>query len=180
MKIRPFVFCLLSALLLASPAQAKETTRFVESDSHSVFTGLFESVWARLRSINPQSQQSANTEIVYSAGIRGAESTDTLMKPYWKDDLTQNVAFQAELASFNEAQSRMDQGKLEDAISRFDDFLQQYGDSALRPNALFGKSISLAGIGEQAESLATMRQFVDENPSHPLVDDAMKVIDSLN
>ena len=73
----------------------------------------------------------------------------------------------------------MDQGQLEAAVRSFDDFLQQYGDSALRPNALFGKSISLAGIGQTADSLAAMRQFVDENPSHPLVDDARQVIDNL-
>jgi TolA-binding protein len=73
----------------------------------------------------------------------------------------------------------MDQGKLDEAVSRFDEFLQRYGDSALRPNALFGKSLCLAGLGKQAESLAIMQQFVDENPGHPLVDDARKVIDQL-
>lgn len=180
MKIQPIVICLLSALLLGSPLQAKETTRFVETDSHSVFTGLFQSVWARLRSISPQSQESANAKVEYSAGIRGAEATDTLLKPYWKDDLTQNQGFQAELESFGTAQTKMDQGQLQEAVVSFDQFLQQYGDSALRPNALFGKSISLAGIGKNDDSRATMRQFVDENPAHPLVDDARKVIENLN
>ena len=173
--------CLASSLLPGSPPQAQETTRFVETDrQHSVFTGLFQSVWARLRALNPQGRESANAEVVYTAGIRGAEATDTLLKPYWKDDLTRDASFQAELASFSEAQSRMDQGMLEEAVSRFDDFLQQHGDSALRPNALFGKSLSLAGLGKQTESLAVMQQFVDENPGHPLVDDARKVIDELN
>lgn len=180
MKIQPIVICLLSALLLGSPAQAKETTRFVETDSHSVFTGLFQSVWARLRSISPQSQESANAEVEYAAGIRGAEATDTLLKPYWKDDLTQNSAFQAELESFGAAQTKMDQGQLREAVDSFDQFLQQYGESSLRPNALFGKSIGLAGIGQIDDSLATMRQFVDENPAHPMVDDARKVIETLN
>jgi len=180
MKIYTIMASLLAALLLGSPGHAQETTRFVETDSHSVFTGIFQSVWARLRSLNPQLQESANAEIHYTAGIRGAEATDTLLKPYWKDDLTRDPGFQAELASFSEAQLKMDQGKLQDAVANFDQFLQHYSDSSLRPNALFGKSISLAGMGQKADSLAIMRQFVDENPAHPLVDDARKVIASLN
>ena len=181
MKNYWIVFCLASALLTGSPLQAQETTRFVETDTqHSVFTGLFKSVWARLKALNPQGQESANAKVVYTAGIRGAEATDTLLKPYWKNDLSQDEAFQAELTSFSEAQSRMDRGNLEEAVDRFDDFLQQYGNSSLRPNALFGKSLSLAGLGKQAESLALMQQFVDENPGHPLVDDARRVIDELN
>lgn len=180
MKIQPLVICLLSAVLLGSPGYAKESTQFVETETHSVFTGLFKSVWARLRSVNPQPRESASADIQYTAGIRGAEATDTLLKPYWKEDLTQDTGFQAELESFGEAQTRMDQGNLEDAVRYFDEFLQQYGDSALRPNALFGKSISLAGIGQSSDSLDTMRQFVDENPTHPLVDDARTVIDNLN
>ena len=179
MKMQPIAVCLAAALLAASPVPAQETTRFVETESHSVFTGLFKAVWARLRSLSPQSRHTASAEVHYTAGIRGAEATDTLLKPYWKDDLTQDAEFQAELESFGEAQTKMDQGQLEAAVRSFDDFLQQYGDSALRPNALFGKSISLAGIGQTADSLAAMRQFVDENPSHPLVDDARQVIDNL-
>jgi len=180
MKTQPIVICLAMALLAGSPAQAQDTTQFVETESHSVFTGFFRSVWARLRSLSPQSQQTAKADVHYTAGIRGAEATDTLLKPYWKDDLTQNPEFQAELASFGEAQAKMDQGKLQEAVKSFDDFLQHYGDSALRPNALFGKSLSLAGIGRKEDSVATMRQFVDENPTHPLIDDARKVIENLN
>lgn len=180
MKTQPIVICLAVALLAAAPAQAQNSTQFVETESHSVFTGLFKSVWARLRALSPQSQQIARADVHYTAGIRGAEATDTLLKPYWKDDLTQNPEFQAELESFGQAQAMMDHGNLQQAVKSFDDFLQHYGDSALRPNALFGKSLSLAGLGKKADSLATMRQFVDENPTHPLVDDARKVIDNLN
>lgn len=180
MKTQPIIICLVVALLAAAPVQAQDSTQFVETESHSVFTGLFRSVWARLRSLNPQRQQSATAAVHYTAGIRGAESTDTLLKPYWKDDLTQNPEFQAQLASFGKAQAMMDQGKLQQAVESFDEFLRQYDDSPLRPNALFGKSISLAGIGKNADSLATMHQFVEENPTHPLIDDANKVIASMN
>jgi outer membrane protein assembly factor BamD (BamD/ComL family) len=114
------------------------------------------------------------------AGSRGAETTDTLLKPYWKADLTRDENFQAELEKFSLAQYKMDKGDLEAAVDLFDGFLSQYKRSDMRPNALFGKSISLANIGQREQSLAVMRQFVDENPNHPLVEDAKQVINLLN
>ena len=180
--MKKFLLPLLLFALAAPWAQtaAQETTTIVETNSHSVFTGLFRSVWARLKSLNPSVRESASGEVTYTAGIRGAEATDTLLKPYWKDDLTQDEAFQAELQSYSLAQLKMDQGELDAAVKSFDDFLAQFGNSDLRPNALFGKSVSLAGIGQADQSLATMQQFVDENPSHPLIGDAQRVIDELN
>ena len=137
-------------------------------------------MWAKLKSLNPTAKQSAKSTQVYTAGIRGAESTDTLLSPYWKDDLTQDEQFQAQLEKFSLAQLAMDQGELETAVTSFDGFLDEYGQSDLRPNALFGKSISLAGLGQLEESKAAMQLFVDENPNHPLVSDAEQVISELN
>jgi len=180
MKHILLVSCLLIAPVLATPVQAQDSVAVVETRSHNVFTGLFQSVWARLKSLNPSAKESANSDVVYTAGIRGAESTDSLLKPYWKDDLTQDVNFQAELQKFSLAQIRMDRGELESAVKSFDGFLDEYEQSPLRPNALFGKSISLAGLGQTEQSLSTMQLFVAENPNHPLSGDAKLVIQELN
>ena len=162
------------------PTVTQAATTINETSSHSVFKGLFKSVWAHLKSYNPTRKQSAKSTQTYVAGIRGAESTDTLLKPYWKADLTQDKRFQAELEDFSQAQSKMDEGKLEAAVQLFDGFLSTYRQSAMRPNALFGKGISLAGIGQKQQSRAIMRQFIDENPNHPLRKDAGQVIKQLN
>ncbi|MCP4877877.1 MAG: hypothetical protein GY896_20675 [Gammaproteobacteria bacterium] len=180
MKKLLLVICCLSSLMLTLPTAAQDTTTIVETSSHSIFTGLFKSVWARLKSLNPAQKESARSDVLYNAGIRGAESTDTLLKPYWKDDLTRDEEFQAELQMFSLAQLKMDQGKLEDAVGAFDTFLGEFGQSNLRPNALFGKSISLAGLVRKEESRNTMQQFVDENPNHPLIVDARQVIAELS
>lgn len=177
-KISIIVPCLI-ALTLTSPVNAQDTTTLVEANSHNALTGLFRSVWAHFKSFNPSQQESANSETVYNAGIRGAEATDSLLQPYWKGDLSRDQQFQAELQDFNLAQTKLDQGNLDAAVGLFDDFLQKFGQSALRPNALFGKSISLAGIGKTEQSLTTIRQFIEENPRHPLVKDAKLVIDEL-
>lgn len=174
------IFCCLGAVSAAPALAIQGSTTIVEGSSHSVFTGLFKSVWARLRELSPSQKESANAEQVYTAGLRGAEATDTLLKPYWKNDLIEDPAFQAQLKALSLAQARMDQGELSAAIDAFDRFLETHGDSSLRPNALFGKSLSLAGTGENDAARAAMRQFLDENPNHPLATDAKQVIDALD
>lgn len=179
MKKILLVICCLCIPLFSAATPAQDSATIVESETHNVFKGLFQSVWARLKSLNPSSKETANVDVVYTAGIRGAESTDTLLKPYWKDDLTDDEAFQAELQKFSLAQLKMDRGELDSAVKSFDSFLDEFAQSDLRPNALFGKSISLAGLGQNEKSLATMRQFLEENPNHPLNDDARLVITEL-
>ena len=177
-KLLIIMFCVGSITANARAMALNETT-ITESNSHSVFTGLFRSVWAHLKTLNPTQWQSAKSTRTYVAGIRGAESTDTLLKPYWKADLTQDEGFQAELVEFSRAQHQMDKGDLQAAVELFDGFLIEYTHSNMRPNALFGKSISLASIGQSERSMAVMRQFINENPNHPLVGDAKQVIDAL-
>jgi TolA-binding protein len=178
-KLLMIVLCA-GSLIANVPLIAQDSSIVInDSETHSVFTGFFKSVWAKLKSLNPTQKQSAQSTQVYTAGIRGAESTDTLLQPYWKDDLTQDEEFQNELQKFSLAQQKMDKGELEAAVKSFDEFLQEYSQSSLRPNALFGKSISLAGIGRNEQSLSTMQQFVQENPNHPLVADANQVINEL-
>ena len=179
MKKFLLVTCLVSLLSPLAPLQAGDAAIVVKAEDHNVFEGLFQSVWARLKAFNPGASESANAEIEYSAGIRGAEATETLLKPYWKDDLSEDEAFQAEVQQFGVAQMQMDRGELDRAVHSFDGFLRDFAHSDLRPNALFGKGISLAGLGKNDASLATMRQFLDENPNHPLNSDARRVIDEL-
>ncbi|MFT5218199.1 MAG: TolA-binding protein [Planctomycetota bacterium] len=164
-----------------NPAVAQDSTVILnENESHSIFTGFFKSVWVKLKSLNPTQKQAATVNRTYTAGIRGAEATDTLLKPYWKDDLTQDENFQKELQQFSLAQLKLDQGELQSAVESFDGFLDQYRQSSLRPNALFGKSISLAGLGKKSQSVTSLELFVSENPNHPLVVDAQEIIKQLN
>lgn len=184
MKKLILLICCISGPTIAFPLVAQDTQtqtgQIYESKSHSVFKGLFLKVWGKLKSVNPTQKQSAKVEQVYAAGIRGAESADTLLKPYWKDDLSQDQEFQTELQLFSNAQLNLDKGELEDAVKEFDTFIDKYQQSSLRPNALFARSIGLAGIGKKDLSTTSMQLFLDENPNHPLIDDAREILSELS
>lgn len=184
MKKLILLICCIGGSAIAFPSVAQntqaQTGQITQTETHSVFKGLFLSVWGKLKSINPTQKQSATAEQVYAAGIRGAESTDTLLKPYWKDDLSQDEEFQAELQFFSKAQLKLDKGELEDAVKEFDAFIDTYQQSSLRPNALFARSISLAGVGKEDLSISSMQLFMDENPNHPFIDDAREILSELS
>lgn len=159
--------------------EAKDGSIIQETTTHNIFKGLFLKVWNKLRSLNPSLKQSARTVEAYTVGIRGAESTDTLLQPYWKDDLSQDEEFQLELRQFTLAQQKLDQGDLEAAVSAFDQFIDTYQESSLRPNALFARALSLAGLGQIEFSLASLLLFIEENPQHPLIEEARQIIDEI-
>ena len=177
-KLINILSMILLAVMISGPLQGQTVIK--QKETHSVFKGIFYSVWSRLRSLQPHQRQQARSNTVYTAGIRGAESTETLLQPYWKGDLTQDEAFQAELKQFGNAQQLMDKGDLKASTDAFGGFIKQYGNSNLLPNALFSKGICDAALGNKDEAVKNISQFIESNPNHPLVADAKQVLSELN
>ena len=162
--MRKILLLLLPMLIMAgTPVQAQQAP-IKQTETHSVFKGLFLQVWSKLKALNPHQRQSARSSSTYTAGIRGEEATETLIQPYWKDDMAQQL---------------LDKGDLQASSQAFGDFIQQYADSDLLPNALFAKSLSHAGLGDNKQALASMQQFVQSYPKHPLNADAQEILGQL-
>lgn len=172
---------LLIALVLlstASMAQQVPTVNITQQQSRNVFTGVFSSVWARLRSMNPTARHSAQSAVTYTAGIRGAEATGSLLQPYWKGDLTEDPGFQKQINAFQRAQNMLDQGQLEQGLTEIQQFVRDYPGSALMPNALFSVALSQAATGDTA-ARNTLELFIRDYPNHPLVTDAQFLLQQL-
>ncbi len=161
-------------LLLSLPVNADLVIK--QTESHSVFKGVFLSVWSKLKAVSPSERQSAKSTVEYTAGLRGAETTETLIQPYWKDDLSQDQVFQTELKDYSQAQHLMNQGDLQASTQAFDSFIQQHEKSELVPNALFAQSLSYAGVCDIQMANAGMNKFIENYPRHPLVVDARQVV----
>jgi TolA-binding protein len=148
----------------------------VTTEKHSVFKGLLYEVWSRLRALSPKQEQSTEKHVVATAGIRGAETTTSLMHPYWKDDRTQDPEYIKELAEYTHARQIAENGDLKGAIKALSTFVDTYGKSELKPDAQFALGISYAGAGNREASISTLQTFVKQYPKHPLVADAEQVI----
>jgi TolA-binding protein len=185
MKTLKWIIAVWLLSMLAGPvavATEQQAAAIRETETHSVFKGSMYSIWSKLRALSPKAnvEETARGQVVVTAGIRGAESTDTALKPYWKEDRTDDPAYLQQLKSFNSAQELVDGGKLKEAIANLDNFMRQYPDSDLLPNAVFAQAMALAGTGERENSIKHFKKFVKENPKHPLKADAEAAIAELS
>ncbi|HHO59081.1 MAG TPA: tetratricopeptide repeat protein [Thiotrichales bacterium] len=174
----------IAVLAFSVVAQAQDNRReqavVVQKESSSVFKGLLYRVWGRLRALNPQLKTNKTRHrSTVTMGIRGAETTTTLIEPYWKDDKSDDPAYVQELNAYTRAQQFAEDGELEKAVKALSAFLEKYDDSELKPNARFALGISQGGLGDAAGSIETLQLFIEENPKHPLAPDARQVIAEL-
>ena len=168
------------ALSLAAEQQVSSNDQIViKTEQKSVFKGLLYKVWGRLRAFTPQANNRNRNRTAVTAGIRGAETTDSLINPYWMDDKTDDPDYIKELTEYTKAHQLAEEGDLQSAVKALSAFIENHGDSDLKPNAQFALGISYGGLGQNKPGVDAMQAFVSDNPKHPLVADAKQVIAEL-
>ena len=172
------MFCL-PALSVAAEQVNSGSKVVVQKEQQSVFKGLLYRVWGKLRSLSPRMSQRNRSRSVITAGVRGAETTDSLIDPYWKGDKTDDADYIKELTAFNNAHQLAENGDLRSAVKAFSVFISEHSESDLKPNAQFAMGISYGGMGQVKSSVDTLNAFVKDNPAHPMVADARQVITEL-
>jgi len=179
-KPLPILFLFLTSSL-ASASVSLDRTIKEKGDELSEVSAMLEGNEGRLRALNPQlkTNETRNRTMVATMGIRGSETTSTIIEPYWKGDKTDDKAYIVELTQYTHAQQYAEDGDLQKAVLALNKFLDEYSDSELRPNAQFALGISQGGLGDVKASKETLQAFVDDNPKHPLVIDAKQVIAEL-
>lgn len=164
----PLAACLIAALLAVAPAGAQT----------SAMKDLLGNLWARLRAATPRANPVIATTTV-TAGLRGAEATESELKPYWKSDREQDPASLAERQALDNAQSLADAGNYAEAARAFEAFVQANPRSPLAPNALFGAALARAALGERSQAASALESFLKQNPQHPLAKDAEQALAAL-
>jgi len=163
----------LAALLLLVPAPPAQAQATQASQSSSV-KDMLGKMWARLRAATPRSQSSSGN-VTVTAGLRGAEATESELKPYYRGEREQA----AERAALDKAQALADAGNYAEAAKAFDAFVQDNPKSPLTANALFGGALARAAMGDTARAKAGFEDFIKREPQHPLAKDAEQALAAL-
>jgi TolA-binding protein len=167
------IFTLFLGLLLAIPGFAAEPAKPAAS-------GLITNALRGLTALLPKPETApADSTAVSTIGIRGSESTATLVNPYWKDDRSNDPAFAAELNAYTEAQNLLQAQKWTEAQQAMTRFLAEHPKSDLVPNARFGQALAAAGADQAGPAADQFRQFARDYPTHPLRADAEKLAAAL-
>lgn len=171
---------LLSALSAAAVAAESAAKPAPAADNKAQADGRFKgAVFDALRNLSAmlpkQNNRNADPRQSATMGIRGSETTASLINPYWKDDKADDPAFQAEVHDYSAAQQLLEDGQLKEAETAFNAFIQAHPASDLLPNARFGRGLALAAQGDKKRGSEAMAAFAKDYPQHPLAADAQKV-----
>jgi TolA-binding protein len=104
-------------------------------------TGLsawFKELQKKIDVIAPRKSLSVGTGV---AGVRGAKDDNGRSKLYWKGKKAEEPVTEEELNKFKECLAFAEKGDTTAAIKELDEFMKQYPDSALIPDA--NKSLDL-------------------------------------
>ena len=158
------------AFMPAGPAAAQEK----QAPQSSAVKDLLGKLWGRLRAATPRPHAAAGN-VTVTAGLRGAEATESELKPYWRGEREQA----AERQALEKAQALADAGSYAEAAKAFASFLQDNPKSPLAANAMFGAALAHAALGERARASAGFSDFIKQQPQHPLAKDAEQAIAAL-
>ncbi len=162
------VLAALLVLVPAGPAAAQATQA-----SPAAMKDLLGKMWARLRAATPRPHAAGTVTV--TAGLRGAEATESELKPYWRGDREQA----SEMQALEKAQALADAGSYADAAKAFESFLKDNPRSPLAANAMFGSALARAALGERVQAAAAFEDFIKRQPQHPLVKDAEEALAAL-
>jgi len=174
------VLILLCVIFISMPihAQTDKPEGAVLAEKQNAFKGLFYKVWSKFKSLSPKKENEVR-KVAVTMGVRGAETTSTILEPYWKDDKTNDKQFMQQLEDFAQAQTLADKGDMANSNKAFNGFIDKYPQSDLKPNAQFAEALTMGAMGKALESKRSFKVFIDENPEHPLVSDAKQVMQEL-
>ena len=116
-------FGVFALCVTAVPAQEKK---------ESGFSSWFKDLQKKIDVIAPRKSLSVSTGV---AGVRGAKDDSGRSKLYWKGKNGEEPVTEEELAEFKEGLAYVEGGKKDEAIHEFEEFLKQFPDSALVPDA---------------------------------------------
>jgi len=177
MRAKPTFRALAAAALLlgALAAMAADPS---PSQGSTVLQDVLREVWVRLQALTPR-QPRRVVAATATAGIRGAEATESELKPYWKGDRDQDPAYRAERQALLAAEDLAHAGKYAEAAKAFDAFAEAHPKSPLAPQARFGSALAQAAVGDKASAISGFEAFLKQNPEHPLARDAERVLAAL-
>ena len=179
MKFLMFIMVMCLGISSVMAVDNNAANNIIQVENKSAFKGLFYKIWTKFKTMSPKKERKIQA-VTATAGIRGAETVSTILKPYWKDDKTANKQFMQQLEDFAQAQAMAEKGNLSEANSAFNGYIEKYPDSDLKPNAQFAQALTMAAMGKKSESVKSFNVFIQTNPDHPLVADAKAVMAELN
>jgi len=141
--------------------------------------GFFHSLWGKIKTLMPRRNANANQHVTAVIGVRGAETTETALKPHWEQDLASNPTFQSDMASFETAGNLCEKGDVSEGTRELTGLVETSAFKSIQSNGLLALAACYDQQGDHKKSLAYLKSFVKKYPKHPMAKDVEKFIGSV-
>ena len=162
-----FSFGLLSGQALAAePQKTKQNTYQVVKSERSFFSSL----WSRIKRIVPRKHTTRNTTTAV-LGVRGAETTESALQPFWVGDLTSDPAFRNDVQQFEDGTKLCESTTPEKGTEAFEQLLKTTESDMLKANTMIALASCYAEHGDEAKGRTQLQAFLEKYPKHPMHDE---------
>jgi hypothetical protein len=166
-----FIIFLLSFGLLSSQIYAAEHTD--KSSTYEVIkseSSFFSSLWGKIKRIIPRKHSTDHTATAV-IGVRGAETTESALKPYWEGDLSTDPAFINDVKQFDDATKLCESDTPAKGTATFESLLKNSSNDMLKANTMIALASCYAQHGNEAKGREHLQAFVLKYPKHPMHDE---------
>ncbi len=159
-------FTFVSGQSFAAEQKKKSNTYQIVKSERSFFSSL----WSRIKRIIPRKHVARNTTTAV-LGVRGAETTESALQPYWQGDLTQDPAFRNDVKQFDDATKLCESKTPAKGTETFEQLLKTTDSDMLKANTMIALASCYAEHGDEAKGKAQLQAFLDKYPKHPMHDE---------
>jgi len=154
---------LISNQAIAAENSNKSNTYQVVKSESSFFTSL----WGKIKRMIPK-KHTVNTTATAVIGVRGAETTESALKPHWEGDLSSDSAFRNDVKQFEDGAKLCESDTPKQGEAAFEGLLKSTNNDMLKANTLLALASCYAQNGNEAKGRKYLETFVDQYPKHPM------------
>jgi len=159
-------FGLMTGQSVAAEQQKKGAAyQVVKSES-----SFFGSLWNRIKRIIPRQHTSRNMTTAV-LGVRGAETTESALQPYWEGDLTSDPSFRNDIKQFDDGTKLCESKSPTKGTEAFEKLIKSTNSAMLKANSMIALASCYAEHGDEAKGRAQLQDFLSKYPKHPMHDE---------
>jgi TolA-binding protein len=153
---------LISGQAIAAEKNKNNTYQVVQSEK-----SFFSSLWGKIKRMIPK-KHTVNTTATAVIGVRGAETTESALKPHWEGDLSSDSAFRNDVKQFEDGAKLCESNTPKQGEAVFEALLKSTANDMIKANTLLALASCYAQNGNEEKGRKYLESFVDQYPKHPM------------
>ncbi len=161
-----FALGIFAVPVMAEDSKKSSTYEVVKSEK-----SFFSSLWSKVKRIVPNKRTANSGTTTAVLGVRGAETTESALKPHWEGDLSKDSAFRNDVKQFEDGTMLCESDTPSQGTAAFEQLLKTSSNQMLKANTLIALASCYAQQGDETKGREHLQSFLLKYPEHPMHDE---------